>query len=74
MHQCQYTQFYQSYPEGPKNTVVVGDLNTPHHHPNKKINKEILEEVQRWWLQGGSRKRASYSEILERRQRHTLQA
>jgi endonuclease/exonuclease/phosphatase family metal-dependent hydrolase len=29
------------------NTVVVGDFNTPHHqligHPNKKINKEILE-------------------------------
>jgi exonuclease III len=29
------------------NTVVVGDFNTPHHqkicHPNKKINKGILE-------------------------------
>jgi hypothetical protein len=28
----------------------------------------------RWRLEGGSRKRASYSEIMERRWRHTLQA
>jgi hypothetical protein len=28
----------------------------------------------RWWLEGGSRKRASFSEILARRWRHTLQA
>jgi hypothetical protein len=30
--------------------------------------------IPRWWLEGGSRKRASYSEILGRHQRHTLQA
>jgi exonuclease III len=30
--------------------------------------------IPRWQLDGGSRKRASYSEILERRWRHTLQA
>jgi hypothetical protein len=28
----------------------------------------------RWRIEGGSRKRASYSEILERHRRHTLQA
>jgi hypothetical protein len=30
--------------------------------------------IPRWWLEGRSRKRASYSEILERHWRHTLQA
>jgi hypothetical protein len=30
--------------------------------------------IPRWWLEGGSRKRASYSEILERCWRHTFQA
>jgi hypothetical protein len=30
--------------------------------------------ISRWQLEGGSKKRASYSEILERRWRHTLQA
>jgi hypothetical protein len=30
--------------------------------------------IPRWRLEGGSRKRASYSEILERCWRHTLQA
>jgi hypothetical protein len=30
--------------------------------------------IPRWWLEGGSRKQASYSEILERCWRHTLQA
>jgi hypothetical protein len=32
------------------------------------------EEISRWQLEGGSRKRDSYSEILERHWRHTLQA
>jgi hypothetical protein len=32
------------------------------------------ERILRWWLEGGSRKQASYSEILERHRRHTLQA
>jgi hypothetical protein len=32
------------------------------------------EEIPRWWLEGGSRKCASYCEILERHWRHTLQA
>jgi hypothetical protein len=36
--------------------------------PSKK------KEIPRWRLEGGSRKRASYSEILERHWRHTLQA
>jgi hypothetical protein len=30
--------------------------------------------IPRWQLEGGSRKCASYSEILERRWRHTVQA
>jgi hypothetical protein len=41
--------------------------------PDNKQNSKI-EEIPRWRLEGGSRKRASYSEILERRWRHTLQA
>jgi hypothetical protein len=36
-----------------------------------KVHKE---RIPRWRLEVGSRKRASYSEILERRWRHTLQA
>jgi hypothetical protein len=37
------------------------------------FNKSNLG-IPRWQLEGGSRKLASYSEILERRWRHTLQA
>jgi hypothetical protein len=33
-----------------------------------------FRRIPRWWLEGGSRKCASYSEILERPWRHTLQA
>jgi hypothetical protein len=36
--------------------------------------KLYYREIPRWWLEGGSRKRTSYSEILERHWRHTLQA
>jgi hypothetical protein len=46
--------------------------------PLQKILQESFSEnerrIPRWWLEGGSRKRASYSEILERRRRHILQA
>jgi hypothetical protein len=38
------------------------------------ILKSSSRRIPRWWLEGGSRKCASYSEILERRWRHTLQA
>jgi hypothetical protein len=38
------------------------------------MDKENVEGIRRWRLEGGSRKRASYSEILERHWRHTLQA
>jgi hypothetical protein len=34
----------------------------------------ILRGIAGWQLEGGSRKRASYSDILERHWRHTLQA
>jgi hypothetical protein len=37
----------------------------------KNTNKR---RIPRWQLEVGSRKRPSYSEILERRWRHTLQA
>jgi hypothetical protein len=36
--------------------------------------KKYRRQIPRWRLEGGSRKRASYSEILERCWRHTLQA
>jgi hypothetical protein len=36
--------------------------------------KLILEGIPRWQLEGGNRKPASYSEILERSWRHTLQS
>jgi hypothetical protein len=38
------------------------------------VSKLKRLEIPRWRLEGGSRKRASYSEILERHCRHTLQA
>jgi septal ring factor EnvC (AmiA/AmiB activator) len=40
----------------------------------KTFNKIITEPAPRWRLEGGSRKRASYTEILELCRRHTLQA
>jgi hypothetical protein len=40
----------------------------------KFLVKNRHREIPRWRLEGGSRKQASYSEILERRWRHTLQA
>jgi hypothetical protein len=40
----------------------------------KFIEKRRIRRIPRWQLEGGSKKRASYSEILERCQRHTLQA
>jgi hypothetical protein len=38
------------------------------------VRMSIIEGIPRWQLEGGSRKQASYSETLERRWRHTLQA
>jgi hypothetical protein len=35
---------------------------------------KIEREIPRWQVEGGSRKHASYSEILEKCWRHTLQA
>jgi hypothetical protein len=39
-----------------------------------EVLKIVERGIPRWWLEVGSRKRPSYSEILERRWRHTLQA
>jgi hypothetical protein len=39
-----------------------------------KTKTKIKPQKPGWRLEVGSRKRASYSEILERRWRHTLQA
>jgi hypothetical protein len=41
---------------------------------NEWIKKMWDRRIPRWQLEGGSRKHASYSEILEKRWRHTLQA
>jgi hypothetical protein len=53
-------------------------LRTPKNFEKKIIlpvkYKYLRMLIPRWWLEGGSRKRASYSEILERHRRHTLQA
>jgi hypothetical protein len=38
------------------------------------VLKEVLMRIPRWQLEAGSRKHASYSEILERSWRHTLHA
>jgi hypothetical protein len=40
----------------------------------KRKVKEKERGIPRWQLEGGSRKHASYSEILERHWRNTLQA
>jgi hypothetical protein len=45
------------------------DIEESGFHRQKEVG-----EILRWQIEGGSRKRASYSEILERRWRHTLQA
>jgi hypothetical protein len=53
------------------------ELITRIHKELKKLNSQNINdpmEIPRWRLVVGSRKRASYSEILERCQRHTLQA
>jgi hypothetical protein len=45
------------------------------HKTTMSNTKSVSREKEpRWRLEGGSRKQASYSEILERCQRHTLQA
>jgi hypothetical protein len=53
-------------------------MNSERTSTNMKMKQSKLlkkrEEIPRWWLEGGSRKPASYSEILERCWRHTLQA
>jgi hypothetical protein len=55
------------------------DLFNEKYKPLKTETKEDIRRwkdqwIPRWRLEGGSRKRASYSEILERHWRHTLQA
>jgi hypothetical protein len=44
------------------------------NHQKQEGAKEWTVEIPRWRLEVGSRKRPSYSEILERRWRHTMQA
>jgi hypothetical protein len=60
---CQCTQFHKQTPLTESNrqiqiTVIVGDINTQQWG------------IPRWRLEGGSRKRASYSEILEMLETH----
>jgi hypothetical protein len=52
----------------------LDDLVCGHIFPILVQIKGYFLEIPRWRLEVGSRKRASYSEILERRWRHTLQA
>jgi hypothetical protein len=54
-------------------------LNNKNNLYKKEIKKtipfiKVSEEIPRWQLEGGSRKHASYNEILDRHGRHTLQA
>jgi hypothetical protein len=41
---------------------------------HQEHHQRLRREIPRWRLEGGSRKHASCSEILEKRWRHTLQA
>jgi hypothetical protein len=52
------------------------DQNQTNKQNPGKSNKsrKIFREIPKWQLEGGNRKHASYSEILERHWRHTLQA
>jgi hypothetical protein len=57
--------------------MVLGDFYKDYLRNSDEV--EICDQnkscrISRWWLEVGSRKRASYSEILERCWRHTLQA
>jgi hypothetical protein len=51
--------------------IASHSATTSHACPLSKVHRQ---GIPRWQLEGGSRKQASYSEILERRWRHTLQA
>jgi hypothetical protein len=55
---------------------ATGNLDMPKRsHKVLPLRKKVnLGGIPRWWLEGGSRKCASYSEILEKLWRHTLQA
>jgi hypothetical protein len=50
------------------------DTETPSHHRRYGYHQGSKRRIPRWRLEVGSRKRPSYSEILERCWRHTLQA
>jgi hypothetical protein len=39
---------------------------------NKSSQKKTILEIPRWWLEGGSRKHASKSKILQRHWRYNL--
>jgi hypothetical protein len=54
---------------------LTKDVNDLYKDNSKPLKKETTGGgIPRWRLEVGSRKRTSYSEILERRWRHTLQA
>jgi hypothetical protein len=55
-------------------SFVISQAGENEQIPHEHLSKVHLRGIRRWRLEVGSRKRASYSEILERRWRHTLQA
>jgi hypothetical protein len=55
-------------------SLAVGFKNEQLANQNGKHQEFANFWIPRWWLEGGSRKQASYGEILERRWRLTLQA
>jgi hypothetical protein len=57
-----------------KETQIKPTLRVHLTSVGKATIKNANKGIPRWRLEGGSRKRASYSEILERRWSHTLQA
>jgi TfoX/Sxy family transcriptional regulator of competence genes len=57
-----------------RETASVQFKNLGGERGRKQTYKKTDSEIPRWRLEGGSRKRASYSEILERCWRHPLQA
>jgi hypothetical protein len=54
--------------------TLKGDSSQAIAHGKRKLKKKKQGGIPRWRLEVGSRKRSSYSEILERLWRHTLQA
>jgi hypothetical protein len=80
-----WVSFYMWYKYGPNFILLHKDIQLSQHHLLKDyfsqfnehgtcVKNQFVGRIPRWQLEGGSRKQASYSKILERCWRHTLQA